>query len=205
MASGYQLHEIEPGDVLHHAAAGLDRLAAPIDHADADQGVAGGAGIDATRAGDVAGSDRADRRLAGCAEKRAMVHRLEGQHLAAITERLLDVGKRGAGARADHHLGGLVERDAGEAGAGERALRLRRAAEARAAVAADDGERRAACDDGFHDGASLRLCGGDVEGHECAAVTPPHALPAETPSPGSAAMSCRTPPSPASAGSNLLG
>ena len=62
--AGHELHEIEPGDVLHHPAAGLDHLAAAVDEAHADQANRGGAGLDAARAGDIAGRDAADRRLA---------------------------------------------------------------------------------------------------------------------------------------------
>ena len=62
--AGEELHQVVAGDVLHHPAAGLDDLAAAGDGADADQAVAGGAGLDAARTGEIGRGDRADRRLA---------------------------------------------------------------------------------------------------------------------------------------------
>ena len=68
---------------------------------------------DAARAGDVGGEHAADRGLPGlAARQRPEVHRLEGQHLAALGERRLDLGERRAGAGRHHHLARLVERDA---------------------------------------------------------------------------------------------
>ena len=40
-----------------------------------------------------------------------MVHRLEGQHLAAFREQGLDLREGSAGPGGDHHLGRLVEGD----------------------------------------------------------------------------------------------
>ena len=72
-----------------------------------------------------------------------MVHRLEGQLLAAPGEGRDDLGQRRAGAGGDDELGRLVERDAGERRRRQGRLRLRRPADRLLGAAAGDGERRA--------------------------------------------------------------
>ena len=85
-------HRSTPGDVLHHAAAGLEDLAAAVDGAHAQQMVARRAGADAARAGDVGGEHAADRALAGlAADQRPELDGLERQHLAAVGEIGLDL------------------------------------------------------------------------------------------------------------------
>jgi hypothetical protein len=157
--SGHQLHEIETGDVLHHPSAGLDRLAAPVDEAHADQTVAGGTRIDAAGPGIVGRRHRAEGRLAGRAEERAVIHRLEGQHLPTPGQQRLHLGERRTGAGRDHHLGRLVEGDAGEPGRGERRLVMRRTAERRLGAAADEPQRFRAAGSLRDDGGRLLLVG----------------------------------------------
>ena len=60
MAAGEQLAEVETGDVLQHAAAGVDDLAASGDRPDAHDVVAHRAPGDAARAGQVGGDDAAE-------------------------------------------------------------------------------------------------------------------------------------------------
>ncbi|MNY36527.1 hypothetical protein D3C86_1710220 [compost metagenome] len=62
--SGKELRQVEPGDILHHPAAGLDDLAAAIDETDAEQAVAGGTRHITARAGNIGSKDAADGRLA---------------------------------------------------------------------------------------------------------------------------------------------
>src|SRR4029077_7738142 len=68
----HQARQIKAGDVLHHPPAGLHRLAAPIDEARAEEGIAAGAGLDAARARKIRGRDATDRGLASRAEKRTV-------------------------------------------------------------------------------------------------------------------------------------
>ena len=81
--AGEQLAEVVAGDVLHHAAAGLEGLAAARNRRQAEEMIARGAGLDAARAGEVGGERAAERARAGRpAEQRAVIHRLEGELLA---------------------------------------------------------------------------------------------------------------------------
>ena len=112
--AGHQLHEVEPGDVLHHPPAGFYRLAAAVDEAHADEAVPRRAGHDPAWTGDVRRHHRADGRLAGRAEEDAVIGRLEGQLLALVGERAHHLRHRRAGPRRDHELGRLIERDPGE-------------------------------------------------------------------------------------------
>ncbi len=108
--------QVVAGDVLHDAAAGLEDLAAPVDAAHAEQVVAGSADADAAGAGQVGGEHAGDGALVRLpAVEHGELDRLEGQHLAAGGERVLDLFERRAGPRRHHHLGGLVERDAAQA------------------------------------------------------------------------------------------
>ena len=62
VAAGQQLAQVETGDVLQHAPAGVDHLAVPGDRADAQHVIAHRAPGDAPRAGQV-GRDHAAQRL----------------------------------------------------------------------------------------------------------------------------------------------
>ena len=68
VAAGQQLAEVEPGDVLQHAAAGVDHLARPVHRAHAQHVVAHGAPGDPARAGQV-GRDHAAQRLRACSRR----------------------------------------------------------------------------------------------------------------------------------------
>ena len=86
-------HRSYAGDVLHHAAAGLEDLAAPVDRPHAQQMVARGADVDAPRARHVGGEDAGDGGLARPRRRdsEAKLDRLERQHLPARGERVLDL------------------------------------------------------------------------------------------------------------------
>ncbi len=141
MGTGLQLHEVEPGDVLHHAAAVLDRLGPPVDEAHADEAVAQAAGRDAPGACQPRRHQPAHRRLTGRPVERAIVRRLEGQHLAPLVERALQCRERRSRPGSDHHLGRLVERDSCKPAHGQGVFRLHRPSEASLRAAALDGER----------------------------------------------------------------
>ena len=66
-AAGDAARDVVAGDVLHHAATGLDQLAMTGDGAHAEQVVAGRARVDAARAGQIGRESRADRALSGVA------------------------------------------------------------------------------------------------------------------------------------------
>ena len=79
-----KLAEVVAGDVLHHAAAGFEGLAAPGDGGEAEKMVARGAGLDAPRPGEICRrAHRRSCRARRTTEKRPVIHRLEGQLLAA--------------------------------------------------------------------------------------------------------------------------
>lgn len=90
MAAGEQLAEIEPGDVLQHAAAGVDHLAASVDRPHSQDMIAHRTPGDAAWTGDI-GSDRAAERL-----PRAIVW-FGDDVLTVLRERCLDLGERRAG------------------------------------------------------------------------------------------------------------
>src|SRR6516162_6499304 len=82
--------------------------------------VARRARLDTARTGEIAGENASEGRpgavlLAG-AEQGAPVRRLEGEHLAGLFQRGLDLAERGAGAGSQHQLARLVVTDAGEMG-----------------------------------------------------------------------------------------
>ena len=62
--AGQHLAHVVAGDVLHHAAAGLDGLGAAGDGGDAEEMIARGAGLDAARAGEIGSDGAADGALA---------------------------------------------------------------------------------------------------------------------------------------------
>ena len=85
--AGHQLGQVVAGDVLHHPAAGLERLAAAGHGVDAEHVVARRTRLQAARAGrDWRRARRRSCRLAAgaLAEQRAVVHRLEGELLAVL-------------------------------------------------------------------------------------------------------------------------
>ena len=141
-AAGQELAEVVAGDVLDHAPAGLDQLAAAGHRLHAEQMVARRAGLDPPRPGEVARERAADRALARRpAEHGAVVGRLEGELLLVLGEQHLDRGKRRAGARRHHELRGLVERDPGEAIEAQHASGCDRPPERALAARAQDLER----------------------------------------------------------------
>ena len=142
-----KLAEVVAGNVLHHAAAGFERLAASGNRAEAKEMVAGGAGLDAPWAGEVRRECATDRAAVGRnAQKRTIVHRLEGKLLTVSRDQRLDLGKRRARPRRQYELGGLVEGDSGKPGNVERGVPLRCAADHALAAAADNFQRLAAAD-----------------------------------------------------------
>ena len=101
--------------------------------------VAGGAGLEPPRPGEVAGEHATDALPAGlAAEQGTIVRGLERQLLAALGELGLDHGQRGARAGAHHQLLGLVEADSGETLEADHRRSLHRPAEA--ALAAQPGQ-----------------------------------------------------------------
>ena len=142
-AAGEQLAQIIAGDVLHDPAAGLDRVAAPGHRAHAEEVIARGAGLDPTRAREVAGDHAADRAAPRFAAKqRAVIRRLERELLLVVGEAGLDLGQRRADLRRHHELGRLVQADAAEAIETDLGLRLDRPAVAALGARAEDLERR---------------------------------------------------------------
>ena len=108
-------------------------------------------------------------RLAGLArlpEQRAIIHRLEGQLLAALGQHCLDLGERRAGSCRQHQLLGLVQRDAGELRQVERMRGLQRPADAALGAVADDLQRRVLRHRPLHGGEHIGRGGGGEGGHE---------------------------------------
>ncbi len=162
---GQRLHQVEAGDVLHDAAAGLHVLGEAVDELQADHRVAGGAEVDPRRARDIGRGDAADGRLAARSVEPAMVHRLEGQALALRRERLRHHPQRRSRLRRDDQFGRLVERDARELRGGDGGGRLHRSAEAGTRATAGDGERCAGAPRVRNDRGEFSGRGGGVEGH----------------------------------------
>ena len=72
--------------------------------------------------------------------------RLEGERLAVVGQRRLDLGDRRAGAGGHHHFGRIVGDDAGQAGGAERGrIGGQGIAEPGPGAAAGHGERRRPC------------------------------------------------------------
>ena len=144
--AGEELAQVIAGDVLDHASAGFERLAAPGNGGHAEEMVARGAGFDAPRARQIGRDRAADGAGAGAgrrAEDDAVIHGLEGEFLLARRQQRFDLDKRRCGPRREHQLLGLVKRDAGEPRKIERCVPLRRPADRALAAAADDFERLA--------------------------------------------------------------
>ena len=143
--AGEKLAEVVAGDVLHNAAAGFEGLAAPGNGTEAEKMIARGAGLYPPRPGEVSSECTADRaRVRRTSEKRPVIHRLEGQPLAACGGQRFHLGERRAGLRRQHQLLRLVERDAGQGRKVERRVPLRRPADRALAAPPDDFERLAA-------------------------------------------------------------
>src|ERR1700730_17048494 len=84
---GQQFAQIEPSDVLDHATAGLEGLAASRYRDDAEKMIARGADADTTRPGHVRRQHATDGAKAlRAAKQRAVVHRLEGKFLTVRCE-----------------------------------------------------------------------------------------------------------------------
>ena len=113
--------------------------------------VARGAGLDPARAGEVRRQHAADRAAAGGpAQQRPVVHRLEGELLAARGDERLDLGNRRPGARREHQLLRLVQRHAGEPGQIKGQIGLRRPADRALGAVADDLQRLALTERPLH-------------------------------------------------------
>ena len=113
----------------------------PLTALHADQTVARRPGHDAAGPGEIHGRDRADGRFAPRAEKRPIIHRLEGQLLALLGQNADQFGQGRAAPRRDHQLGGFIERDAVIAVDASRRPTSMRPPERGLAVRAADGER----------------------------------------------------------------
>ena len=97
----HQLAEIVAGDVLHHAAAGLEGLAAAGHRCHAEEMVARGARLDPARSGQIGSEHAADRADAGrAAQQRAVIRRFEGE-LLALAATSASISAIGVPARAD--------------------------------------------------------------------------------------------------------
>ena len=142
-AAGEQLAQVIAGDVLHDPAAGLDRVAAPGHRAHAEEVIARCAGLDPTRAREVAGDHAADRAAPWFAAKqRAVIRRLERELLLVVGEAGLDLGQRRPDLRRHHELGRLIQANAAEAIETDLDLCLDRTAVATLGARAEDLERR---------------------------------------------------------------
>ena len=100
--AGEQFAEIIAGDVLDHLAAGFERLRPPADGMKAEQMIARGAGLDAARTGQIASQRPAERRPRLGTKERAIIGRLESQHLLFLVKRRLDFCERRGGTGGQH-------------------------------------------------------------------------------------------------------
>src|SRR5687767_4508928 len=128
--AGHQARHVVAGDVLHHAAAEGERLAAPVEKLHAEHKVAQRAGACAAGAREASRDAAAER--GGGAEMR----RLERQALAVRLQCALKLGERRAAARRHDQLGRLVIDDAGVAARVEHLAARRVAVEILGAAAA---------------------------------------------------------------------
>ena len=102
------------------------------------------AGKNAPTAREIGGDHPADRGLAGAvAERGSKIDRLEGKHLIALGEKLLDLADRCPRLHHEHELGRLVKRDAGQALGADHGARPDRTSELALGAAAHHLERRA--------------------------------------------------------------
>ena len=141
MTAGKQLAQVQPGDVLQHAAAGVDCFAVPGDRPNAKYMIAHRTPGDTTRTREVGGNDAAERLLFARAGDRREVQWLRDDVLAMLGECRFDVGEWGSGARGDDQLIRRVERDAGEIARGDRARSLHRPQHAGLGGVANNGKR----------------------------------------------------------------
>ncbi len=144
MAAAEQFAQVEAGDVLQDAAAGVHRLAPSGDEAQAQHVVAHRPPGDAARARQIGGNDAADglRPVRG-AQQRAQVGGFADEVLALLGERCLDLRQRRAGAGGEDQFLGRVECDAGEVAGGKAARRLHGAQHAVLGAVAADQQRLA--------------------------------------------------------------
>ena len=79
--AGHQFHEIIAGDILHHPSAIAQHLPRPIHKGHAQRKITRRAHLNTARTRDIGGDHPAKGWLTGCAQNRAMIHRLEGEPL----------------------------------------------------------------------------------------------------------------------------
>ncbi len=168
IGSRHELRQIVARHVLDDAAARLERLAASGDAVKSQEMVARGALANTARTREV-GCDRTAQGRAGifAAEKFPPVARLEGEHLAPLGQRRLDLRHRRRRARGQHQLLGLVKADAGKFREVERVRELQRPAEAALAAAGEKLERLFARERFADDRRELRLVLGPEIRHAC--------------------------------------
>ena len=145
---------------------------APETSFEAQQMVAGGAGLEAARAGEVAGDDATQGLTpGGLAEQGAEIRRLEGQRLPGVRQRRLDLREGRGRLGAEDQFVRLIQFDAGESGQVQHMVRLSRPAPAPLGPAADDLQRRLLRLRPAHGVENvLRGLGGECFGHPTAPV-----------------------------------
>ncbi len=149
--AGHEFAKIVAGDVLDHAAARFERLAAAGNSGKAEEMIAGRAGFDPTRAGQIGGDRAADRACTRrTVQQRAVIHRFERELLALFRDERVDLRERRAGFGGQHQFFRLVQRDTGKPGEIERRIPLRGAADRTLGAAANQFE-----------GFALRQCPSD--------------------------------------------
>ena len=127
----HQPRDVEPRDVLHHAATEGEMHAIAVDHADAQHEVAHRTRIGPAWPRKPRGDRAAQRR------PRSEVRRLECKHLPFARQRRLELGQRRAGERGDDQLRGRVVDNAAQRPRVERLAGNRIAVERLAAAATD--------------------------------------------------------------------
>ncbi len=129
--AGHDARDIEAGDVLHHAPAEAQVVAAPVEDAHAEHQIAHRARVRASRPGQSAGDGTAERRAG------TEMRRLEREHLALRGHRGLELGQGRARPRGDDELRGIVVDDARARGGVEHLARGGLAVEILRAAAAN--------------------------------------------------------------------
>ncbi len=150
----HQLREVVAGDVLHHATAGLELLAAAAHGVEAQEMIAGRALLYPARTREIAEQHAAEGLLLRRgAHQRTPVAGLEGQHLLGLGEQALDLRERRRRTGGEHQLLGLIAAHAGEARGVQHVRRLHRPAEAALGAVGDHLQGLA-----FGDGPGDELC-----------------------------------------------
>ena len=130
--------------------AGLEAVAEAGHRMRAEQMIAGAAGLDAARTGEPGADHAADGAVAGRAEQRGSIHRLEGELLVLGIDQRLHVGKRRAGLHRDDQLVRLVGRDGVQRRQIEHRIGRHRLADRALGAMADDLQRLLAGDRRAH-------------------------------------------------------